>query len=227
MILYFIFAPPKYNHQFYMKNLNLSGELLIDREVMWDKTQELVSKTDKFGTIKYCNEAFVNVSGFEEYELIGQSHNIIRHPDMPKVIFKLLWDNLSKGNDFHAVVKNKTKNGRYYWVITQFEIFINENGQITDYLSRRKAVSPFVISKFEAFFKKIKQIEDAVGIEAAEEYLKGFLEYNKMTYEEFLTNILKEDQNLNDQVNKSDATAKDNAEVTIKKKKSFLNKLFG
>jgi len=203
---------------------------IIDREAIWDKSLELVSKTDKYGTIKYCNEAFVNVSGFEEYELIGQAHSIIRHPDMPKVIFKMLWDNLSKGKDFHAVVKNKTKNGRYYWVITQFEIFINEEGEITDYLSRRKAVSEFVISKFDTFFKKIKQIENSVGIEGAEEYLKGFLEYNKMSYDDFLTNILKEDAVLKAEadrnLNTEDLTAVESTNNPVKKT-SFLRRLFG
>ena len=194
---------------------------IVDREAHWDKTLELVSKTDNFGIIKYCNEAFVNVSGYEEYELIGQPHSIIRHPDMPKVIFKLLWDNLSKGKDFHAVVKNKTKNGRYYWVITQFEIFTNEEGEITDYLSRRKAVSDYVIEKFESFFQKIKKIEDNVGMKAAEDYLLGFLEYNNQTYEEFLTSILQEDENLNNEAEKNT-----NYAVEPKKRKSFLRRLF-
>lgn len=194
---------------------------IVDREAHWDKSLELVSKTDNLGIIKYCNEAFVNVSGYEEYELIGQPHSIIRHPDMPKVIFKLLWDNLSKGNDFHAVVKNKTKNGRYYWVITQFEIFTNEEGVITDYLSRRKAVSNFVIERFENFFQKIKKIEDNVGMKAAEDYLLGFLEYNKQTYEDFLTSILEEDENL-----KTEAEKNTNYAVEPKKRKSFLRRLF-
>lgn len=66
---------------------------VIDKEAIWDKTKVLMSKTDKFGTIEYANEAFVDTSGYENYELVGQPHNIIRHPDMPKVIFKVLWDN--------------------------------------------------------------------------------------------------------------------------------------
>ncbi len=162
----------------------------VNTEVHWNKDLELVSKTDKAGTIRYANEAFVNVSGYEEHELVGHGHNIIRHPDMPKVIFKLLWSNLLKGKDFHAVVKNMAKNGRYYWVITRFEIFKNDKGEITGYMGRRKSVQPEVAERVEELYKKLVQIEEASGIEAAEDYLTGYLEDHKKTYEEYLSDIL-------------------------------------
>ena len=66
--------------------------VLVDKEVTWDKTKVIMSKTDAFGTIEYANEVFVDVCGYEDYELMGQPHSIIRHPDMPKVIFKVLWE---------------------------------------------------------------------------------------------------------------------------------------
>src|SRR6185436_12852508 len=100
---------------------------VIDKEVTWDKTQVIMSKTNAFGIIEYANEVFVDVSGYEDYELMGQPHNIIRHPDMPKVIFKVLWENLKQGKNFHAIVKNLAKSGRYYWVITDFDIARDEN----------------------------------------------------------------------------------------------------
>lgn len=165
---------------------------IIDKEVTWDKNLTLVSKTDKFGNIKYCNEAFVNVSGYEEFELVGKPHNIIRHPEMPAVIFKLLWKNLRQGNDFHAVVKNLSKSGRYYWVITQFEIQTDENGEITDYIGRRRAVSDEVADTFEKLYFKLKKIEENVSIESAEDYLIGFLDDKKQTYEEYLQEVLEE-----------------------------------
>lgn len=170
--------------------MNTEKIIPVNTEVHWDKELELVSKTDKAGTIRYANEAFVNVSGYEEYELVGQGHNIIRHPDMPKVIFKLLWSNLLKGKDFHAVVKNMAKNGRYYWVITRFEIFKNDKGEITGYMGRRKSVQPEVAERVEELYKKLVQIEEASGIEAAEDYLTGYLEDLKKTYEEYLSDIL-------------------------------------
>ncbi|MEO8933320.1 MAG: PAS domain-containing protein, partial [Xanthomarina sp.] len=96
--------------------------ILIDEEVVWDKKSIVLSKTDKHGSIEYANDAFVQVSGYEDYELVSQPHNIIRHPHMPQVIFKILWDNLKNGKNFHAVIKNLARSGRYYWMITDFEI---------------------------------------------------------------------------------------------------------
>jgi PAS domain S-box-containing protein len=197
----------------------------IDKEVSWDKNLELVSKTDKFGTILYCNENFVNISGYEEHELVGKPHSIIRHPEMPKVVFKILWDHISNGNDFHAVVKNMAKSGRYYWVITQFEIIKNENGIITGYIGRRRSVSDNVIRHFEKLYVKLRKIEDEVSIQAAEDYIYGFLEDQKKTYPEFLSDILAEDARLTE----IDARLnKNNEDIdVVKTRKSFLKSLFG
>ena len=133
---------------------------VIDKEVTWDKTQVIMSKTNAFGIIEYANEVFVDVCGYEDYELMGQPHNIIRHPDMPKVIFKVLWENLKNGKNFHAIVKNLAKSGRYYWVITDFEISKNEAGEIVNYFARRRAVPQEVITNhIEPLYKKLWQIE--------------------------------------------------------------------
>ena len=193
--------------------MNSEKVIPVNTEVHWDKSLELVSKTDKVGTIKYANEAFVNVSGYEEYELVGQAHNIIRHPEMPKVIFKLLWKNLLNGKDFHAIVKNMAKNGRYYWVITRFEIFKDDKGEITGFMGRRKSVPTEVSDKIEELYKKLKQIEDSSGIDSAEDYLTGYLEDQKKTYEEYLSEIL----------NSAEKDSKD----TTPTKKSLFGRLFG
>ena len=86
----------------------------IDREVQWDKTKVLISETDAVGTITKVNDVFCEVSHYTAEELIGQPHNLIRHPDMPKLIFKLLWDNLKAGNNFVGVIKNLAKQGKDY-----------------------------------------------------------------------------------------------------------------
>lgn len=200
----------------------------VDREVVWDKDLVLVSKTDKFGNIKYCNEVFVNVSGYEDHELVGKPHNIIRHPDMPAVIFKLLWANLKNGKDFHAVIKNMAKSGRYYWVITQFEIQTNTEGEIVNYVGRRKAIPTGVAERFETLYFKLKQIENAVSVEAAEEYLYGFLDDKKMSYDQFLEAVIKEETEAEKSL-EFEAPQEFLIEETVepvKTRKSFLGSLF-
>jgi PAS domain S-box-containing protein len=168
---------------------------VIDKEVTWDKTQVIMSKTNAFGIIEYANEVFVDVSGYEDYELMGQPHNIIRHPDMPKVIFKVLWENLKQGKNFHAIVKNLAKSGRYYWVITDFEIAKDENGVIVNYFGRRQAVPQEVISlHIEPLYRKLLQIEAVSGIEFSEKYLIGFLEEKKRTYVEYIKELILENE---------------------------------
>jgi PAS domain S-box-containing protein len=197
----------------------------IDKEVSWDKNLELVSKTDQFGTILYCNENFVNISGYEEHELVGRPHSIIRHPDMPKVIFKILWDHISNGEDFHAVVKNMAKSGRFYWVITQFEIIKNDEGNIIGYIGRRRSVSDNVIRHFEKLYVKLLKIESEVSIKSAEDYIYGFLEDHKKTYQEFLSDILAEDAMFKD-IDERLAKGSDGNDG-VRTRKSFLKALFG
>ncbi len=163
----------------------------IDKEVSWDKTQIIMSKTDLFGTIEYANDVFVDVCGYEDYELMAKPHNIIRHPDMPKVVFKVLWDNIKQGNQFHGIVKNLAKSGRYYWVITNFEYNRDENGNITKYIARRKAVPQDVITNhIEPLYKKLLQIEQASGLEASEKYLIGYLEEQGLSYVDLITKLM-------------------------------------
>ena len=189
---------------------------VIDKEAIWDKTKVLMSKTDKFGTIEYANESFVDASGYEDYELVGKPHNIIRHPDMPKVIFKVLWDNLKKGNNFHAIIKNLAKSGRYYWVITDYEVIKNDNGEITNYVGRRTTIPQEVITKdIEPLYRKLIQIEETSGVEGCEKYLTGFLEEERKTYDQYILGLL------------TDYEAKNNPQPKTEEEKGFFGKLFG
>lgn len=77
----------------------------------------IVTKTDLKGRITYCNEVFVRMSGYTEQECLGEPHNIIRHPDMPRCVFKLLWDTIQGGQEIFAYVLNLSKNGDHYWVL--------------------------------------------------------------------------------------------------------------
>lgn len=197
----------------------------IDKEVSWDKTKTIMSKTDLYGTIEYANEVFVDVCGYEDYELMAQPHNIVRHPDMPKVVFKVLWENIQKGNQFHGIVKNLAKSGRYYWVITNFEYSRDENGNIVNYIARRKAVPQDVITKhIEPLYKKLLQIEQASGVDASEKYLIGFLEEEGLSYVELITKLMVEDQKSQQLQQMSQGAVKETEE---EEKKGFFSRFFG
>lgn len=165
----------------------------VDEEVIWDKRSTLMSRTNKHGHIMASNEAFQEVSGYSEAELYDQPHSLIRHPDMPKVVFKILWENLKGRQNFHAIIKNLSKSGKYYWVITNFEIIRNEKDEITAFVSYRKALPKSLINKHIApLYERLLKIEKANGMEVSERYFKGFLEDRKTTYDKFIRTLLKE-----------------------------------
>lgn len=166
----------------------------IDEEVKWDKTQTIISRTDRFGTIDFANDIFCDVCGYSREELLGQPHNIIRHPDMPQIIFKVLWDNILEGNNFHAIVKNLSKSGRYYWVITNFSITRDyQTGEIISFLARRSSVPKNVIDEYIApFYKKLLEIEKAQGIRASAAFVGEYLKNVGKTYPEFIYDIMKD-----------------------------------
>lgn len=165
----------------------------VDEEVIWDKRSTLMSRTNKHGHIMASNEAFQEVSGYTEAELYDQPHSLIRHPDMPKVVFKILWENLKGRQNFHAIIKNLSKSGKYYWVITNFEIIRNEKDEITAFVSYRKALPKSLINEhIVPLYERLLKIEKANGMEVSERYFKGFLEDRKTTYDKFIRTLLKE-----------------------------------
>ena len=147
-----------------------------DEEIVLDPKRYIVSETDEKGRITFANDYFCEVSGYSKEELIGQPHNIIRHPDMPKVVFKLLWQTLKAGKNINAVVKNLAKDGRYYWIFTEFEIRKDtDTGAIIGYHASRKNISRHVIEVIDVLYKKLLEIEKKEGVEASERYLIAFL----------------------------------------------------
>ncbi len=149
----------------------------IDEEIILDQSKYIESQTDLKGVITFCNDYFAEISGYTKEELIGQPHNIVRHPDMPRVVFKLLWDRIQNGHNILAVVKNLAKDGRYYWVFTHFEIIRDINTkEIVGYKAYRKAVSRHITAVLEPLYKKLTEIEKETGnMEESEKYLNDFL----------------------------------------------------
>ncbi len=148
----------------------------IDEEIVLDPKRYIVSETDEKGKITFANDYFQEVSGYTEEELIGKPHSIVRHPDMPKVVFKLLWETIGAGKNINAVVKNLAKDGRYYWIFTEFEIRKDtDTGRIIGYHASRKKISRHVIEVIAKLYAKLLEIEKSEGVEASEKYLIEFL----------------------------------------------------
>ncbi len=127
-------------------------------EVKLQEGEELVTKTDLKGTVTYVNPAFIDISGFSEEELVGKNHNVVRHPDMPAAAFKDLWDTLKLGRPWTKLVKNRCKNGDYYWVKANVTPVL-QSGQIVEYMSVRTKPSEAEIAESEALYNKLGRDE--------------------------------------------------------------------
>jgi len=148
----------------------------LDEEIKLDPRRYIVSETDENGIITYCNDYFVEVSGYSREELIGKAHNIVRHPDMPKIIFKLLWKTIESGQNINAVVKNLAKDGRYYWIFTEFEIRKDtDTGKVIGYHASRKAVSKHIVEIISDLYAKVLSVEKLHGVDASEKELETLL----------------------------------------------------
>lgn len=161
------------------------------RQVMFDVEELLVSKTDLKGHITYANEAFLKVAGFSEAELIGQAHNVIRHPEMPRVIFQMLWNSIQSGKELFAYVVNLTKNGDHYWVLAHVTPTFDEQCNVTGYHSNRRYADPGAVARIKTLYVKLMAAEQgnprrAEAIAASAQVLDQYLADLKNTYDEFI-----------------------------------------
>lgn len=111
---------------------------IIDNEIILQDDSLITSKTDLSGRITYANHDFIQISGYSEEELIGANHNIIRHPLMPRIIFKVLWDTIKSGKEINAFVVNRNKHALSYWVYANVTPTFDSNNNIVSYYSVRR-----------------------------------------------------------------------------------------
>jgi PAS domain S-box-containing protein len=135
----------------------------------------IVSKGNEVGDIMYANPIFFKLAGYTQGELLDKPHSIIRHPDMPKIVFKVLWDHLKAGDDTHTFVKNLSKDGSFYWVYAHVRVALNPDGSFRNYVSTRKSMSPAARAVIEPLYKKLRDAEDAGGMEASQVAMEEFL----------------------------------------------------
>ncbi|MFT7004668.1 MAG: PAS domain S-box-containing protein [Sulfurimonas sp.] len=126
----------------------------VDEEYIFDGSM-IISQTDLKGKITFANRKFCEISGYKIDELVGSNHNIIRHPDMPKIIFAKMWESIQGGQSWNGLVKNIRKDGLYYWVDTEIIPVRNDKQELTGYIAVRTAASRNDIKENEVLYKKM------------------------------------------------------------------------
>jgi PAS domain S-box-containing protein len=153
----------------------------------------LVSRTDLKGKLTYGNQIFIEYSGYSEAELLGQQHNIVRHPDMPRGVFKLLWDTLQDKKEIFAYVKNMSKDGSFYWVFANVTPSLDAQGQVEGYFSVRRKPKAQAIAVVTDLYRKMLEEERRAGprdaCAASVALLTGVLAQHGVSYEQFILSI--------------------------------------
>ena len=132
---------------------------LTGNERFFEPDEIIVSKTDLKGKITYANEVFQRIALYSEEELIGAPHSIVRHPDMPRCVFRFLWERVQDKHEVFAYVVNRCKNGDHYWVFAHVTPTLNASGHITGYHSNRRVPSREALGVITPIYKELLAIE--------------------------------------------------------------------
>jgi len=166
-----------------------------DREVFFPDDEIIVSKTDTKGRITYANQTFCRTASYSEAELLGQPHSIVRHPDMPRAVFKLLWDTIFDGREIFAYVKNMTKHGDYYWVYAHVTPSYDKNRNIVGFHSTRRVPSRSIVQNvmvplYAAILAEEKKYPNGQQeLAAGFDFVVNFLKSKNTTYDELIFSL--------------------------------------
>jgi len=164
--------------------------IVLDKEIEFPSKKFIVSKTDKEGKILFVNKNFCEISGYARNEILGAPHNVLRHPDMPRAIFYMMWKSLLAGMEISAIVKNLAKSGEYYWVIADFSMQRDKYGKIETLTSFKRIAPSFVSESMETLYMEMILAEKKSGIEGSLVCLEKFLEEKGVSYNEFLEDLV-------------------------------------
>ncbi len=171
-----------------------NGVSLSGIERTFSPDEIIVSKTDLQGRLTYVNDIFMDVAGYSESELIGKPHSIIRHPDMPQAVFRLLWATIREGREIFAYVNNRARNGDHYWVLAHITPNHAADGTLAGYHSNRRVPGRGAIARVEPLYQRMRQAERAApdpetGMAAAAAILNEALAHERMSYDEFVLSL--------------------------------------
>ncbi|MEM9632138.1 MAG: PAS domain-containing protein [Pseudomonadota bacterium] len=164
-------------------------------ERFFDENEIIVSKTDLKGRITYCNDVFLRVAGYTEKECLGQPHSLIRHPDMPRCIFDLLWETIQSGREIFAYVKNRCKNGDHYWVHAHVTPSRDKSGTVIGYHSNRRVPDRNVLETAimplysDLLTEERGQQDRKSGLQASKAMIRSLLEARAVEYDEFIATL--------------------------------------
>lgn len=168
-------------------------------ERTFDDNDIIVSKTDLKGRLTYTNKIFLDIAGYTETECLGQPHSMIRHPDMPRCIFKLLWDTLGDGREIFAYVVNRCKNGDHYWVYAHVTPSRDASGNIIGYHSNRRVPDRAIVNDVitplygQLLGEEEKHSNRKEGLEASSAMLESVLSDKGIAYDEFVMTLGRRD----------------------------------
>lgn len=164
------------------------------RESPFSENEIIVSKTDLKGRLTYTNDVFLRVSRYKAKDLIGQPHSIIRHPDMPRAIFKLLWDTIQAKQEIFAYVINMASNGDHYWVLAHVTPSFDASGAVIGYHSNRRKPDADKVAKIVPLYKTLREEEKRgedrkIALHNASERLMADLKHRGLDYDEFVLSL--------------------------------------
>ena len=167
---------------------------LTGREVSFGENEIIVSKTNSKGVITYANDVFLRVSGYAEGELVGAPHSILRHPHMPRCVFKVLWDTIETGNEIFAYVLNRNKRGDGYWVLAHVTPTHDEQGRIVGYHSNRRKPEDRSVATIRPIYaallaEEAKHADRRAATNAGMALLLKTISETGMTYDEFVLSL--------------------------------------
>lgn len=163
-------------------------------ERFFDQEDIIVSKTDLRGRIRYANQVFLNIAGYSESEVMGQAHNMIRHPDMPACVFELLWETIQAEKEIFAYVLNMAKGGDHYWVFAHVTPSYDLNGRLDGYHSNRRVPHPDALATVKELYAVLKAEESKhdnlrEGMAASRKIIDGALAESGLDYSEFVFSL--------------------------------------
>jgi PAS domain S-box-containing protein len=171
-----------------------SDIVLTGKEIKFGEEEVIVSKTDLHGVITYANDIFIRVSGYSSRELIGAPHSILRHPEMPRCVFKALWDTIQLGKEIFAYVNNMTKNGDFYWVFAHVTPSFDSSGNIIGYHSNRRVPYDDALPKIKKVYSLLseeerKHSDPRKGLESSYALLANLLQEQQQSYDQFVMSL--------------------------------------